>query len=103
MKDIALDASQQLSTLTPEASEPIDQPTPDDEIPQDELDDKVADDGGVHEYVVSTGDTLSSILTQYGIDIADVTRLAEQNRDLRNLKIGQQISWVLGKTANCRV
>ncbi|EHD21834.1 MULTISPECIES: murein DD-endopeptidase MepM [Brenneria] len=97
VKDIALDASQQLSTLTPEASEPIDQPTPDDEIPQDELDDKVADDGGVHEYVVSTGDTLSSILTQYGIDIADVTRLAEQNRDLRNLKIGQQISWVLGE------
>ncbi|MCL2895545.1 murein DD-endopeptidase MepM [Brenneria tiliae] len=97
VKDIALEASQQLRTLTPEASEPIDQPTPDDEIPQDELDDKVADDGGVHEYVVSTGDTLSSILTQYGIDIADVTRLAEQNRDLRNLKIGQQISWVLGE------
>ncbi|MCL2900054.1 murein DD-endopeptidase MepM [Brenneria tiliae] len=97
VKDIALETSQQLRTLTPEASEPIDQPTPDDEIPQDELDDKVADDGGVHEYVVSTGDTLSSILTQYGIDIADVTRLAEQNRDLRNLKIGQQISWVLGE------
>ncbi|RUR94486.1 murein DD-endopeptidase MepM [Pectobacterium versatile] len=99
MKDIDLETSQ-LRTLTPEASEPIDQPSPDDEIPQDELDDKVADEGGVHEYVVSTGDTLSSILTQYGIDIADVTQLAEQNKDLRNLKIGQQISWALAENGD---
>ncbi|MEQ9859947.1 murein DD-endopeptidase MepM [Pectobacterium cacticida] len=96
VKDIDLENSQ-LRTLTPEASEPIDQPSPDDVIPQDELDDKVADVSGVHEYVVSTGDTLSSILTQYGIDIADVTQLADQNKDLRNLKIGQQMSWVLGE------
>lgn len=95
VKDVALEANQ-LRTLTPEASEPIDQPTPDDDIPQDELDDKTDEEGAVHEYVVSTGDTLSSILTQYGIDIADVTRLAEGNPALRNLKIGQQISWVLG-------
>ncbi|WP_434998741.1 murein DD-endopeptidase MepM [Pectobacterium brasiliense] len=99
VKDIDLETSQ-LRTLTPEASEPIDQPSPDDEIPQDELDDKVADEGGVHEYVVSTGDTLSSILTQYGIDIADVTQLAEQNKDLRNLKIGQQISWALAENGD---
>ncbi|PWC11376.1 murein DD-endopeptidase MepM [Brenneria roseae subsp. americana] len=96
VKDIALEANQ-LRTLTPEASEPIDQPVPDDEIPQDELDDKVSEESGVHEYVVSMGDTLSSILTQYGIDIADITQLAEQNKDLRNLKIGQQISWGLGE------
>ncbi|WP_409159567.1 murein DD-endopeptidase MepM [Pectobacterium sp. B2J-2] len=101
VKDIELETSQ-LRTLTPEASEPIDQPSPDDDIPQDELDDKVADEGGVHEYVVSTGDTLSSILTQYGIDIADVTQLAEQNKDLRNLKIGQQISWVLGENGDLK-
>ncbi|ASY79235.1 MULTISPECIES: murein DD-endopeptidase MepM [Pectobacterium] len=99
VKDIDLETSQ-LRTLTPEASEPIDQPSPDDDIPQDELDDKVADEGGVHEYVVSTGDTLSSILTQYGIDIADVTQLAEQNKDLRNLKIGQQISWALAENGD---
>lgn len=96
VKDIALEANP-LRTLTPEASEPIDQPAPDDEIPQDELDDKVTDESNIHEYVVSTGDTLSSILTQYGIDIADITQLAEQNKDLRNLKIGQQISWELGE------
>ncbi|MEH0873251.1 murein DD-endopeptidase MepM [Pectobacterium cacticida] len=99
VKDIDLENSQ-LRTLTPEASEPIDQPSPDDVIPQDELDDKVADVSGVHEYVVSTGDTLSSILTQYGIDIADVTQLADQNKDLRNLKIGQQMSWVLGENGD---
>lgn len=49
----------------------------------------------MHEYVVSTGDTLGSILTQYGIDMSDVTLLASQNRDLRNLKIGQQLSWTV--------
>ncbi|STJ10925.1 putative peptidoglycan-binding peptidase [Escherichia coli] len=42
-------------------------------IPQDELDDKIAGEAGVHEYVVSTGDTLSSILNQYGIDMGDIT------------------------------
>ncbi|MFC3395780.1 murein DD-endopeptidase MepM [Brenneria rubrifaciens] len=101
VKDITLEANQ-LRRLAPEASEPIDQPAPDDEIPQDELDDKVSDESGVHEYVVSTGDTLSSILTQYGIDIADITQLAERNSDLRNLKIGQQISWVLGENGELR-
>ncbi|VTR17822.1 putative peptidase [Serratia fonticola] len=49
----------------------------------------------MHEYVVSTGDTLGSILTQYGIEMSDVSLLASQNRDLRNLKIGQQLSWTL--------
>ncbi|MEX0631998.1 hypothetical protein M8494_07840 [Serratia ureilytica] len=29
---------------------------------------------------------LGSILTQYGIDMSDVTLLASQNRDLRNLE-----------------
>lgn len=79
-------------------SEPLDQPAPGQDIPSDELDDKVSDDSGSHEYVVSAGDTLSSILTQYGIDIADITALAEQNPALRNLKIGQQITWQLGDT-----
>jgi murein DD-endopeptidase len=49
----------------------------------------------VHEYVVSTGDTLSSILNQYGIDMGDISQLAAADKDLRNMKIGQQISWTL--------
>ncbi|WP_410015340.1 murein DD-endopeptidase MepM [Sodalis sp. C49] len=84
--------------LAPEASEPIDQSAADnddDVPPEDELDEKVTDETGVHEYVVSTGDTLGSILTQYGIDMSDIGQLAQQFPDLRNLKIGQQISWTL--------
>lgn len=49
---MVLDTSQ-TRILLPEASEPIDQPTPDDEIPQDELDAKDVSETGVHEYVVS--------------------------------------------------
>ncbi|MBU9811309.1 murein DD-endopeptidase MepM [Rahnella sp. C60] len=95
VKNITLD-NQQLRSLLPEASEPIDQSPPaDDDIPQDDLDDKTVNEAGVHEYVVSTGDTLSSILNQYGIDMSEIAALSDANRDLRNLKIGQQISWTL--------
>ncbi|AJI93716.1 lysM domain protein [Yersinia ruckeri] len=98
-KSVILDTSQ-AQILAPDASEPIDQTSPEDEIPQDELDTKDANEQGVHEYVVSTGDTLGNILTQYGVDMSDVTLLASQNRDLRNLKIGQQISWTLNDTGD---
>ncbi|VTP69756.1 putative peptidase [Leclercia adecarboxylata] len=49
----------------------------------------------MHEYVVSTGDTLSSILNQYGIEMGEISQLAASDKELRNLKIGQQISWTL--------
>ncbi|EPD6701253.1 murein DD-endopeptidase MepM [Cronobacter dublinensis] len=96
VKNIELRKSE-IRSLLPEASEPIDQAAPEDdeEIPQDELDDKIAGEAGVHEYVVSTGDTLSSVLNQYGIDMGDISQLASVDKDLRNLKIGQQISWTL--------
>lgn len=45
--------------------------------------------------MVSTGDTLSSILNQYGIDMGDITQLAASDKELRNLKIGQQLSRTL--------
>ncbi|ARZ01177.1 murein DD-endopeptidase MepM [Yersinia ruckeri] len=98
-KSVILDTSR-AHILAPDASEPIDQTTPEDEIPQDELDTKDANEHGVHEYVVSTGDTLGNILTQYGVEMSDVTLLASQNRDLRNLKIGQQISWTLNDSGD---
>ncbi len=94
VKHIELD-SEQVRSLLPEASEPIDQPPPAEDIPQDDLDEKVESETGVHEYVVSTGDTLSSILNQYGIDMSDITALASADSDLRNLKIGQQLSWTV--------
>lgn len=95
-KVIALDNSQ-TRTLLPEASEPLEQaPNADDDIiPQDELDEKTANEDGVHEYVVSSGDTFSSILNQYGIEMGDISQLAAIDKDLRNLKIGQEISWTL--------
>lgn len=95
-KVIALDKDE-VRSLLPEASEPLDQSpdAADDVIPEDELDDKTANEAGVHEYVVSSGDTLSSILNQYGIDLSDINQLAAIDKDLRNLKIGQQISWTL--------
>ncbi|MFP1483708.1 LysM peptidoglycan-binding domain-containing protein [Escherichia coli] len=56
-------------------------------FPQDEMDDKIAGEAGVQlKYVVSTGDTLSSILNQYGIDMGDITQLAAADKELRNLK-----------------
>ncbi|WP_448623309.1 murein DD-endopeptidase MepM [Dickeya fangzhongdai] len=79
--------------VTEANSEPLDQPSTTNGIIKDELDDKDADD--THEYVVSTGDTLSSILTQYGIDMSDIAALADRNAALRNLKIGQQLTWTL--------
>lgn len=99
-KVIELEQSK-IRSLLPEASEPIDQisPEPEDEsLPQDELDEKMPSEAGVHEYVVSSGDTLSSILNQYGIAIGEITRVAQTDNDLRNLKIGQQLSWTLSDT-----
>lgn len=94
VKTIELQKSE-VHSLLPEASEPLDQSpdAEDDTLPQDELDEKTAGEAGVHEYVVSTGDTLSSILNQYGIDMGDISQLASVDKDLRNLKIGQQLSW----------
>ncbi|AOV97224.1 murein DD-endopeptidase MepM [Edwardsiella hoshinae] len=81
-----------LTALTPEASEPLDQPAPEDDVPKDEIDDG-SDDSNSHDYVVSSGDTLGSILTQYGVDIATVSALAKQYPALRNLNVGQTLTW----------
>ncbi|MGP1924681.1 MAG: murein DD-endopeptidase MepM [Arsenophonus sp. NEOnobi-MAG3] len=49
------------------------------------------------EHVISNGDNLTSILTQYGLDAADVVALSNQHRSLRNLQIGQTLTWELNK------
>lgn len=96
VKSIELDKSQ-LRTLLPEASEPIDQdtPAPEDDLPKDEIDKDVPNEIGTHDYVVSSGDTLSSVLNQYGIDMGDINQLVKADKDLRNLQVGQQLSWTL--------
>ncbi|QIQ21086.1 murein DD-endopeptidase MepM [Zophobihabitans entericus] len=80
-------------TVTP--TESLDQPTPEDEIISDEIDaaiDIEIEDNVVH-YVVEKGDTLSGILTQFGISRSDIYLLTKQHKQLANLRIGQQISW----------
>ncbi|THD33446.1 OapA N-terminal domain-containing protein, partial [Pantoea sp. R102] len=59
VKDITLDKNE-LRTLLPEASEPIDQTTaePEDEIPSDDIDKDVPVNPDQHDYTVSSGDTL---------------------------------------------
>ena len=96
VKTVQLEKSE-LRTLLPEASEPLDQdtPSPSDDVPKDEIDEDVPDESGTHDYVVSTGDTLSSVLNQYGIDMADINQLVKADKELRNLQIGQQLSWTL--------
>lgn len=86
----------QLHSLAPVAK-PIDQITPDSDkdLSKNELDERVESKDAKHEYVISTGDTLSSVLAQYGINIASATLLAQQNPALCNLKIGQTLSWTL--------
>lgn len=81
-------------------SEPMDQPTPDDDIPKDELDEKIGDEVVPNEYVVSSGDTLSSILNQFGFDSSEVYLLTNKNSALANLKIGQQLNWTLNDEGN---
>ena len=77
----------ELRTLLPEASEPIDQPTPapEEDIPKDEIDEDVPVEAGIHDYTISSGDTLSSALNQFGIDMSDINALVKADGDLRNL------------------
>lgn len=84
--------TQSLTALSPEASEPLDQLAPEDNVPKDEIDDG-SDAGNSHDYVVSSGDTLGSILTQYGVDMSTVSALAKQYPALRNLNVGQTLTW----------
>ncbi len=95
IKNIELE-SRQLRAMQPEASEPIDEdlPIPDDEFPQGASDQEEDKEEKIHEYIVSSGDTLGNILIQHEIETSDVTLLAAQHPDLCNLKIGQQLSWV---------
>ena len=72
VKNIELDKNT-FRTLLPEASEPIDQstPEPDEELPADDVDTDAPDTAGVHDYTVSSGDTLSSALNQYQGELSE--------------------------------
>jgi len=92
-KQIELDVVS-LRVSLPKDSEPVEPVLPFDELPADDLDDdKRRAEKNEQSYLVSSGDTLSSILNQYGIDISDITKLAEVLPMLRNLGVGQQLIW----------
>ncbi|MDC9596205.1 murein DD-endopeptidase MepM [Xenorhabdus anantnagensis] len=55
-----------------------------------------------HKYVVSNGDSLSSILNQFGINSSDIALLANQYSALRNLGIGQSLSWTTDDNGNLK-
>ncbi|MFP3014688.1 MAG: murein DD-endopeptidase MepM [Arsenophonus sp.] len=68
-------------------------------------DEGVTDEKGadaLDEHVISSGDNLTSILTQYGLDTADAISLSNQHRALRNLQIGQTLSWELNKDGDLK-
>lgn len=82
-------------------TESLDQPVPEDEIVKDEIDEAI--DGAIYDtnntsqHIVEKGDTLSGILSQFGISNADIYLLTRQHKQLANLRIGQQISWVVNE------
>ncbi|OWO82654.1 murein DD-endopeptidase MepM [Photorhabdus luminescens] len=72
---------------------------PDEGIPDEETNSEVTVQTP-HEYIVSDGDTLSNILTQFGIDSSDVALLASQHKVLRGLNIGQPLSWTVNEAGD---
>lgn len=67
--------------------------TPEDVIAKDDLDD-IIDDKNVMQYTISRGDTLHDILIRYNVNRNDIYQLTTQFKQLANLRIGQQISWI---------
>ncbi len=69
------------------------------QLPDEGVVDTDAAEGDVaplpHEYVVASGDNLTTILTQFGIEPGDVATLSNQHKALRNMKIGQTLNWTL--------
>ncbi|MBK4362238.1 LysM peptidoglycan-binding domain-containing protein, partial [Candidatus Hamiltonella defensa] len=71
-----------------------------DETPEDELNDQEIHANNVQEHVIASGDTLGTVLAQYGIDISDIALLSANNPALRHLKTGQEISWKINGDGN---
>ncbi|WP_029686770.1 murein DD-endopeptidase MepM [Tatumella saanichensis] len=99
VRTIETDA-ENLRTLLPEASEPVDQTTssPEEESPSEETDS--SDVADTRDYTVSSGDTLSSVLNQFGVDLNDINALVASDKDLRTLNVGQTLSWTLTPDGN---
>ncbi|VFP82032.1 murein DD-endopeptidase MepM [Candidatus Erwinia haradaeae] len=93
-----------LSISLPLDSEPIETENSviDEDLPKDEFDNDIPDEIETHDYIVSSGDTLSNILNQYGIEIADIRQLVKADPHLYNVKIGQKFSWTLNNSSQLK-
>ncbi|PHM38651.1 prepillin peptidase [Xenorhabdus mauleonii] len=98
---IILSTPNGIADATDDASDDTNEQFPDEGIGDEESNSDAAANVP-HQYVVSSGDTLSSILTQFGIDSSEVSLLANQHRALRNLGIGQSLSWSVDENGNLK-
>lgn len=54
------------------------------------------------EHTIQSGDTLSSVLNQYGIDLSEIAKLTKNNKDLAKIQIGQILTWELDDDGNLK-
>ncbi|AFP84926.1 murein DD-endopeptidase MepM [secondary endosymbiont of Ctenarytaina eucalypti] len=82
-------------TLVPEANRIVDQipPERDADIPEDADEISIEGEKKVHRYIISTGDDISRVLSQYRITLTDATMLSQKNLVLYSLKINQPFFW----------
>uniref|UniRef100_A0A1A9UKK9 LysM domain-containing protein n=1 Tax=Glossina austeni TaxID=7395 RepID=A0A1A9UKK9_GLOAU len=76
--------------------EPLDQ----DILSIEDIEEPVKTNNYINSYTIANGDTLITILSQYGINPTDIANLAKQYKNLKNLKIGQYISWEINSEGN---
>ncbi|VFP87951.1 murein DD-endopeptidase MepM [Candidatus Erwinia haradaeae] len=87
----------QISASLPKDSEPLDEESSsiEDDLLKDDMDNAISSETNVHDYIVTYGDTLSNIINQYDVELADIIQLIRCDRRLHNLHIGQKLSWTL--------
>ncbi|WP_434355910.1 murein DD-endopeptidase MepM [Parasalinivibrio latis] len=67
-------------------------------VPKDDLDKQLSEDKVVqHSHTVSSGESLSSIFSQYGISNSELYDLTKAYPDVAGLRVGQDLSWTLDK------
>jgi len=89
-------------SIQSQVTESLDQPKPEDDVVKDEIDNAIAQDDNLVQYTVGRGDSLYGIMSQYGVNRADIYLLTKEYKQLANLRIGQQISWTTDSEHNLK-
>ncbi|AFP85380.1 metalloendopeptidase-like membrane protein [secondary endosymbiont of Heteropsylla cubana] len=61
---------------------------------------KIHETSNTNKYVIFSGDTISKILSQHNVPIADIKVLSREHADLQNIKVGQSLSWKMTVNGN---